>query len=103
MIEKHKTGKRPFVLLQKALHRLGVHFDAIGQSALELLEILRLEVFGAAVGSVAALHVDPPKVIVGQGQAREYGLDTVVNELQDSAIILRLDLFALRGGHAQKR
>ena len=92
VIQQHEPGKRPLVLLQEALDRIGVHLDVIGQSALEPLEVLRLEVFGAAMGSVAALDVDPPKVIVGQRQAREDGLDAVVDELQDAAFILRFDL-----------
>ena len=64
------------------------------------MEVLRLEVFRAAIRRILAGDVDAPKVVIGQGQSGKHGFDTVVDELDDAARVVQLDLPSLSLGHA---
>jgi hypothetical protein len=90
------------MLLEEARQRVDVHFDAVGQAALEPREALGLEVLRAAGGGVAPRQVHPPEVIVRQGQARKDRFQAVVHEPADAPRVLRLDLAALWPGDAKQ-
>ena len=50
--------------------------------------------------AVFPLHIDAPEIIVGQRNLAEHGFDRVLHEFDDAAVVLRLDLQALRLGDA---
>ena len=103
MIQEHETRNRPRVLRQKTFHRIGMRLDAIGQSVVKLLEVLGLEVFRTTLPRIVARHVDPPEIVVAQRQPGENRLDAILNELADSARVLRFDLVPLGLRNPQER
>lgn len=98
MVEQHEARDLPVVLAQKSFDGVGLDREAIESAISEFLEVVGLEVLRAAVGGVRTGDVDPPKVIVLEGDLGKHGIDGILDELDDSAWILFVDLAALGFG-----
>ena len=60
------------MLLEKPLHRIGMRGHSIDDPIPKGLEVGFLEIFRTTIRSIAAGQIDPPKIIVMDGDLRQH-------------------------------
>ena len=101
MIEQNESGDLSVVSSEESFDRIGLDGQSIECAVAEFLVIMGFQVFGAAGRGVGAGDVDSPEVVVLDRDMGEDRIDGILDEFDDSAGILFIDLSSLGSGDTQ--
>lgn len=101
VVEQDESCDLSLVSLQKSLDGVGMHIQSIEQTASKLFVVGLFDVFGCAGRGVGAGDVHAPEVVVLDRNFGKDGFERILDEPDNTAGVLLIDLTSLRLGNAE--